>query len=168
MLFVGSNVFAAQTKVNLCHKTSLRTNSFVNISVGESAAAAKLAKGDFAYGGPVNARGLATREGRQWCKDNSHLAPTPTPTASPSPAVKKNVKVNICHKTLSKRVPYTAIRVNLNAFDGEGRTDHTHHGDFQYWGPVNRFGNPTREGKAWCKAQVTLSPTPTPTSTPTN
>lgn len=92
--------------------------------------------------------------------------PTPTPTSTPtvSPRVKTNVRVNICHKTSSKRVPYIAIRVNLNAFDGEGKTDHTQHGDFQYWGPVNRFGSPTREGNAWCKAQVT--PTPTPTSTP--
>lgn len=81
-------------------------------------------------------------------------------------------KINICHRTGSNNHPFEAINVDEHAFDGEGKTDHTKHGDFSYEGPIDKNGHPTKEGNQWCEGQI-ATPTPpptsevTPTSTPT-
>ena len=36
-------------------------------------------------------------------------------------------KTTICHVTNSQRNPYVIIEIDVSAFDGEGKTDHTHH-----------------------------------------
>lgn len=77
-------------------------------------------------------------------------------------------KVNICHNTSSQSNPVEAIRVNFDAFDGQGQNDHTQHGDFLYNGPVNpQNQQPTKpDGDLWC-ANHNPNNTPSPTLTPT-
>ncbi len=74
-------------------------------------------------------------------------------------------KVNICHHTHSESNPIEAIRVDADAFDGEGENDHTLHNDFLYSGPVNpQNDQPLKpEGDVWCEGN---NPNPTPTVTP--
>ncbi len=81
-------------------------------------------------------------------------------------------KVNICHHTSSQTNPIEAIRVNDDAFDGQGSNDHTQHGDFLYFGPVNpQNQQPLKpEGDEWCEdnnPNNTPTPTNTPSATPT-
>lgn len=56
-------------------------------------------------------------------------------------------KVNICHHATNH---LEAIRVNTEAFDGQGANDHTLHGDFLYQGPVNP-ANQQPTSNEWCE-----------------
>ena len=50
--------------------------------------------------------------------------------AGPATATPKEAgehKVTICHVTNSVENPYVVIEVDVAAFDGEGKNDHTHH-----------------------------------------
>ena len=51
--------------------------------------------------------------------------------AAPAAATPKNDagehKITICHVTNSETNPYVVIEVDVAAFDGEGKNDHTHH-----------------------------------------
>jgi hypothetical protein len=50
-------------------------------------------------------------------------------------------KVWICHATSSETNPYNLIHVSANAWDGEGRNDHTLHvGDYEASGPDEECG----------------------------
>lgn len=81
-------------------------------------------------------------------------------------------KVNICHFTSSQSNPVEAIRVDEDAFDGQGNNDHTLHGDFLYNGPVNpQNQQPIKpDGDEWCEnnnPNISVTPTKTPSATPT-
>lgn len=101
--------------------------------------------------------------------------PTPSPEVSPSPSPRNGHKVNICHRTGSVTHPFEAINVNEHAFDGEGDNDHTQHGDFLYFGPVDSNGHPTHAGNSWCAEEScrayglncpVTSPSPSPSINP--
>ena len=74
-------------------------------------------------------------------------------------------KINICHRTGSQSHPFEAINIDESAFDGEGKNDHTQHGDFLYHGPLDKNGHPTKEGNSWCGGPLP-SPTPSPSPSP--
>lgn len=64
-----------------------------------------------------------------------------------------NQKINNCHQTSSATNPWEAVRVDTEAFDGQDSNDHTLHGDFEYFGPVNPHNDqPLKpEGDDWCE-----------------
>src|SRR3990170_9137119 len=76
-------------------------------------------------------------------------------------------KINICHRTGSQSHPFEAINIDESAFDGEGKNDHTQHGDFLYHGPLDKNGHPTKEGNSWCGGpSPSPDPSPSPSATP--
>jgi hypothetical protein len=56
-------------------------------------------------------------------------------------AARRAPKVWICHATASATNPYNLIHVSSNAWDGQGRNDHTMHvGDYEASGPDEDCG----------------------------
>jgi hypothetical protein len=49
------------------------------------------------------------------------------PTAATPKDADGNHKITICHVTNSQKRPFVIINIDVAAFDGEGKNDHTHH-----------------------------------------
>jgi CHRD domain len=90
---------APPAKVTICHKTSSDTNSFRRITVSSKAFSTAL-RGHLRHTGDAIVIGTAA---------------CPSPSLTPSPTNTPPAKIEICHKTGSKKNPYRRIMVSSRA-----------------------------------------------------
>lgn len=72
-----------------------------------------------------------------------------TVTAGPAQATQQE-KVTICHRTNSDSNPYVLISVSVNAVDGEGHNDHTHHVVDEQHARADIIPAPETDGEPYC------------------
>lgn len=118
-LVAGTSALAATPapeKMEICHKTgSKKKTKFVKISVSVNALKAHAKHGDTFPAGPGGTTPVGSCPG---------TTPVGTVMGGQNPVVTQANKMEICHKTGSKRKPYVKITVSANALPA-----HARHGD---------------------------------------